>query len=180
MLPTQSGESDSRMVLNFSEVNMKEIWIETGNNKRYNSIVAISNTGLLRTKDGQIRESKFREVIRLNGKLHRVHQIIAEHFIPKTQEDLDLGRNIIDHKTHEPDGMNINDVRNLRWCTNKENSNFDEARKHFSEGHTGLRYPRNEFGRKFYEHYGFFSTDNRKLFNKEKEYYIQHNKCSWE
>lgn len=23
--------------------------------------------------------------------------------------------------------MNINDVRNLRWCTTKENNNFEEA-----------------------------------------------------
>ena len=159
---------------------MTEIWVETGNNKQYNSIVAISNTGLLKTKSGEIRESKIRDEIRLNGKLCRIHRFIAEHFIPKTEEDMLLGRTIVDHITHYPKGININDVRNLRWCTNKENSNFEEARKHFSEGHTGLRYPRNEFGRKFYEHYGFFSTDNRKLFNKEKEYYKQHKKCSWE
>lgn len=159
---------------------MKEIWVETGNNKQYNSVVAISNTGLLKTKDGKVRESKIRDVIIYKGEYCRIHRFIAQHFIPKTEKDIRLGRNVVDHITHNPVGMNINDVRNLRWCTNKENSNFDEARRHFSEGHTGLRYPRNEFGRKFYEHYGFFSTDNRKLFNKEKDYYKQHKKCSWE
>ena len=81
---------------------MKEIWIETGNNRKRNAIVAISNTGLLRTKDGTIRESKYREVFRLNGELCRVYQFIANNFIPKTEEDLRLGRNTIDHITHNP------------------------------------------------------------------------------
>lgn len=160
---------------------MKEIWIETGNTKQYNSIVAISNTGLLKTKDGQIRESKYREVISLKGKCCRVHQFIAEHFIPKTKEDLDLGRNIIDHKTHEPDGMNINDVRNLRWCTSKENANFEESLKNRSEGHKGLKIgPRSEFGRKFLEHYGLHSKDDVSLYAKECSFYHYHKRCSWE
>lgn len=159
---------------------MKEIWIETGNNKRCDSIVAISNTGLLRTKDGAIRESKYREAIRLNGKLCRVYEFIAEHFIPKTQEDLDLGRYEIDHKTHSPEGMNINDVRNLRWCTHEENMRFEEVRKHISESCTGLRYTRSEFGKKFYEHYGLHCSDDNKLYTKEKSYFYRHNKCSWE
>ena len=159
---------------------MKEIWIETGNNKRCDSIVAISNTGLLRTKDGAIRESKYRELIRLNGKLCRVYAFIAEHFIPKTQEDLDLGRDEIDHKTHSPEGMNINDVRNLRWCTHEENMRFEEVRKHISESCTGLRYTKNEFGRKFYEHYGFFSTDNKTLYQRERRYYKRNKRFSWE
>lgn len=158
---------------------MNEIWIETGNNKQYNSIVAISNTGLLKTKTGEIRESKCRQTVRINGKSVKIYQFIAQHFIPKTKEDLDLGRNIIDHKTHSPDNMNINDVRNLRWCTHKENSNFEEARNHMSKTHVVLR-PRSEFGRKFYEHYGFLSTYNWKLYKKEEYYYKQHNKCSWE
>lgn len=160
---------------------MKEIWIETGNVSNYNkTIVAVSNKGRILTKEGEVRDSKYREQVTINGEQIRIYVFIANNFIPKTEEDIKLGRNVIDHKTHEPDRMNINDVRNLRWCTNKENSNFDEARKHFSEGHTGLRYPRTEFGRKFYEHYGFFSSDNKKLFIKEQEYYKQHNKCSWE
>ena len=161
---------------------MKEVWVETGNNKKRTSIVAISNTGLLRTKDGSIRESKYREMLWLNGEYVRIYHFIAEHFIPKTQEDLELGRNVIDHITHNPVDMNINDVRNLRWCTIKENNNFSEARKHLSEGHTGLKYePRSDFGKKFYEHYGLHCSDNDKLYHKEKRFYYKHNyKCSWE
>ena len=158
---------------------MNEIWIETGNNKQYNSIVAISNTGLLKTKTGEIRESKYNDVLRIKGKLYKVHQIIANNFIPKTEEDLLLGRNVVDHKTHNPIGMNINDVRNLRWCTIKENNNFDEARKHLSEGHTGIGIPRSEFGWKYKEKYGLTVLD-RKRYIRELDYYKKFGKCSWE
>ena len=158
---------------------MKEIWIETGNNKQYNSVVAISNTGLLKTKTGEIRESKYNDVLRIKGKLYKVHQIIANNFIPKTEEDLLLGRNVVDHKTHNPIGMNINDVRNLRWCTIKENNNFDEARKHLSEGHTGIGIPRSEFGWKYKEKYGLTVLD-RKRYIRELDYYKKFGKCSWE
>lgn len=161
---------------------MKEIWVETGNNKQYNSIVAISNTGLLKIKSGEIRESKLRDVIIYNGKYCRVHQFIAEHFIPKTEEDINLGRNIVDHITHNPVGINVNDVRNLRWCTSKENSNFDEAVRNRIESHKGLKLkPRSEFGRKFFEHYGLHSKEDIALYSKECSFYHKHNKkCSWE
>ena len=161
---------------------MTEIWVETGNNKQYNSIVAISNTGLLKTKSGEIRESKYREHITFNGKKCRVYQFIAKHFIPKTEEDIKLNRNCIDHITHNPVGMNINDVRNMRWCTNKENSGFEEARRHRSESLKGKKLePRSEFGRKFLEHYGLHSNDDVILYMKEKSFYHRHNKkCSWE
>ena len=161
---------------------MKEIWVETGNNKQYNSIVAISNTGLLKTKSGEIRESKYREQITLNGKKYRVHQFIAKHFIPKTEEDIRLNRDTVDHITHNPVGLNINDVRNMRWCTQKENSGFEEARRHRSESLKGKKLePRSEFGKKFLEHYGLHCIDDEKLYNKEKRYYYSHNhKCSWE
>ena len=160
---------------------MKEIWVETGNNKQYNSVVAISNTGLLKTKSGEIRESKYRETITLNGKKRRVHQFIAQHFIPKTEEDIRLNRNCIDHITHNPVGLNINDVRNMRWCTQKENSGFEEARRHRSESLKGKKLePRSEFGRKFLEHYGLHYNDDAILYMKEKSFYYRNKKCSWE
>lgn len=74
------------------------------------------------------RESKYDDSICLS-KTNRVkvYRLIAETFIKKTEEDIKLGRNMIDHITHKPDGMNINDVRNLRWCTKQENDTFPEA-----------------------------------------------------
>ena len=163
---------------------MTEIWIETGNNKQNNSIVAISNTGLLRTKSGEIRESKIREGIFYKGKHTRIHRLIAQHFIPKTEEDIRLNRDTVDHITHNPVGFNVNDVRNLRWCTTKENANFEEARENKRKaqlGKSGSRYhPRSDFSKKFYEHYGLHYSDDKKLYGKERQYYRRNKKCSWE
>lgn len=57
----------------------------------------------------------------------KVYKLMAETFIQKTEEDIKLGRNVVDHITHNPVNMNINDVRNLRWCTKYENDHFPEA-----------------------------------------------------
>mgnify|MGYP003546968911 FL=1 len=108
---------------------MKEEWIEIQHEKyKPNSIVAVSNTGKVKHYDGTITETSLRmSTIRYEGKLIRIHRLIAMLFIPKTEEDIKLGRNTVDHITHNPIDMNVNDVRNLRWCTIKENNNFDEA-----------------------------------------------------
>ena len=74
------------------------------------------------------RESKYDDNIRLSKtKLVKVYRLMAETFIEKTEEDIRLGRNVVDHITHNTVDMNINDVRNLRWCTKVENDNFPEA-----------------------------------------------------
>ena len=161
---------------------MKEIWVETGNNKQNNSIVAISNTGLLRIKNGKIRVSKLRESVIYKGKYTTVYRFIAQHFIPKTEEDIRLNRDTVDHISHNPIGMNINDVRNLRWCTRKENNGFPEARENQRKAQLGSKHePRSEFGRKFLEHYGLHSKEDVTLYRKECSYYHNHNhKCSWE
>lgn len=108
---------------------MKEEWIEIKHQrKKPNSIVAVSNTGCIRRENGEIEVADIRNsTMRFNGKHCRIHRIIATLFIPKTEEDVKLGRNTVDHIKHNPIGMNVNDVRNLRWCTQKENNNFEEA-----------------------------------------------------
>lgn len=108
---------------------MIEEWIEIKHKqKKPNSIVAVSNTGCIKRENGEIEVADIRETtVRYNGKLCRLHRLIATLFIPKTEEDIRLGRNTVDHITHHPIGININDVRNLRWCTQKENTNFPEA-----------------------------------------------------
>jgi hypothetical protein len=108
---------------------MKEEWIEIKHKrKKPNTIVAVSNTGCVKRYSGEITVSTLREsMIRYKGKQMRLHRLIATLFIPKTQEDIRLGRDCVDHITHNPTDMNINDVRNLRWCTTKENNNFEEA-----------------------------------------------------
>ena len=108
---------------------MLEEWKEI-NHKivKPNSIVAVSNTGKIKRNNGAIEVTgRRKETMRLNGKHLRIERAIATLFIPKTEEDIRLGRNVVDHITHHPTDMNINDVRNLRWCTLKENNNFPEA-----------------------------------------------------
>lgn len=164
---------------------MKEVWIETNNTiQKNNTIVAVSNMGRIKRRDGTIEFSKYRQDFYVNKVKTRIYRFIAEHFIPKTQEDIELGRNEIDHKTHEPDGMNINDVRNLRWCTHKENMGFEEARTKISKSGTGIAKecsPHSEFGIKYRNHFGIRCKDNPKQYADEHNYWMRHNhKCSWE
>lgn len=117
---------------------MQEIWIEIEHNSNHpNDIVAISNTGLYKLRKGTIHIAKLRHHILINGKYIFTYRILAEHFIPKTEEDIRLNRNCIDHITHNPVGMHINDIRNLRWCTPKENSNFEEHINNISSAMKG-------------------------------------------
>lgn len=91
--------------------------------------MAVSNTGMILWSDGKIEPSKYRHNLRNeNGVQEKIHRIIARAFLPKTEEDIALGRDVIDHITHHPLDMNINDVRNLRWCTTMENNTFPEAK----------------------------------------------------
>lgn len=105
---------------------MIEEWIYIEHNQvRPNTVVAVSNTGNLKRANGEITPSELRHShVRIDGRQVRVHRIIAEHFIigPKRPEQI-----FVDHITHDPVDMNVNDVRNLRWCTITENNNFEEA-----------------------------------------------------
>ena len=104
---------------------MTELWIKTNNKPiRGNIIIEISNMGRLKRLDGIIYGSKLRQTVKFNGKLTRVYRVIAETFLPNPEN-----KSCVDHKTHKPINMNINDIRNLRWCTHQENDSFPEAIK---------------------------------------------------
>lgn len=129
---------------------IEEIWFELNNNRyRKRSVIALSNCGRLKRKNGLIEDIPLRKLVLHNGEIVLCHRLLLEHFKPKTLEDKMLGRDVADHKTHNPIGMNINDVRNLRWCTQQENCNFDEARHNKSISHKGK--PSNFKGKKHSE-----------------------------
>ena len=132
--------------------------------KRYNNIIAVSNRGRVMYANGEIKFSNYEQRILVNGKSIHIYHVFAELFVDKSEDDIMHDRNVVDHITHEPVNMNINDIRNLRWCTHKENYNFYEIKnkqktRHFSTVSTS-------FGKKFIKKYGIVNADNKSLYNK--------------
>ena len=114
-----------------------EQWIELPrvlNRKNY--IVAISNTGKYRRVDGSEGALDIRHHVRIEGKPEKCSHVIAEHFLITVKRP---DQTWIDHITHYPAEYNVNDVRNLRWCTKAENQGFEEARVNVSKAMRGAR-----------------------------------------
>lgn len=148
----------------------KEIWKRLERNQlQAKSIIAVSNCGRIMRHNGIIELSHYRQVIYLAGKNVKLHRIIAKLFISKTEDDVIKGRNYIDHITHYPKNMNINDVRNMRWCTHIENDTFDEAIS--NKRAKKYKQPKTEFGRMFIEKYGIAATDDRIFYNRLRKHY---------
>ena len=133
--------------------------------KRQNNIIALSNCGRVMYANGEIKFSNYDQRILIKGKSEHIYHVFAELFINKSEDDIMHGRNMIDHITHEPTNMNINDIRNLRWCTRKENANFEEVRnKQKLRPHCSTVFT--SFGKQFVEKYGTVNNDNKSLYNK--------------
>lgn len=92
-------------------------------------ITAISNTGKYRKSDGTVGCLRLRQQLKYEDRRIECYRIIAEHFLITVKRP---DQNQIDHITHNPKEYNVNDVRNLRWCNNKENHNFEEAKQSVS------------------------------------------------
>ena len=108
------------------DMNIDEQWLELSRfNTNNRSISAVSNTGKFRRVDGTEGILGLRQIISTKCGRIRAHRIIAEHFLITVKRP---DQNQIDHITHYPTEYHVNNVLNLRWCTNRENSNFDEAR----------------------------------------------------
>lgn len=88
-------------------------------------------------KEISIEYGQPRQLIKVNGKPERLYRIIATVWIPKTEEDILLGRDCIDHIDTN---VNNNTVQNLRWCTRRENANNPLTRQHASEAHKGKKH----------------------------------------
>lgn len=115
-----------------------EKWLEIPKARRTRgkkSLVSISNTGRYKRADGTLGILELRHSVRSYGVLKRCSRIIAENFLITVRRPDQV---FVDHITHNPTEYNVNDVRNLRWCTKKENSNFEEARENISKSLKGL------------------------------------------
>lgn len=122
-----------------------EQWLELQRetrNRRY--IVAISNTGKYRRADGTVGCLMLRQHVRYQGKLEFAYRIIAKHFLITVRRP---DQQYIDHIQHNPTEYNVNDIRNLRYCTEAENHRFEEAREHLSIANSGSKNPM--YGRAF-------------------------------
>lgn len=156
---------------------MEEIWIEIeqpANNYDPLAIIAISNRGNMKRRSGIIEPIPLRKTIYGGKRKVIVYRLLMEHFKPKTEEDIALGRNQVDHITHNPTDMNVNDIRNMRWCTIKENANFDEAKYNTSIALKGRTYSE-ETRRKMSESAkASFTSGSRVPWNKGKKGWLTH------
>lgn len=108
-------------------------WLESDKIcKKGNTIVAISNTGKYRRRNGEVgilslrKRSANRDS---RGVRERYYVLIAKHFLITVKRP---DQTQIDHITHSPTEYEVNDVRNLRFCNQVENMNFDEAKSNRS------------------------------------------------
>lgn len=108
---------------------MQEIWKDIAG---YEGSYQVSNLGRIKSL---VRKNVTKEKIlnggnngdgyikvSLNNKLHYVHRLVADAFIPKIE-----GRNFVNHKDENKSNNNVN---NLEWCTNKENINHSVDKLH--------------------------------------------------
>ena len=100
-----------------------------------------------------------------------VHRLVYETFNVEIPDGME-----IDHINTVKDN---NSLENLRCVTPVENHRNPLTRKHRSECRKGKPY--SVFGIKFKEHFGITRYENKKLYNKEYDWYRSHNhKCRWE
>ena len=142
----------------------KEIWIKVQDSNRHTAIIAVSNCGRVMLANGKTEFCNYRKQ-RITTQAGRIQlsRFLLNIFKPKTEDDIIKCRIFADHITHNPENYCVNDIRNLRWCTNKENANFEEA--HENQRNAALS--ESSFGKMFFEKYNMSYRDNKSFYNKK-------------
>ena len=104
--------------------------------------------------------------------MFRVHRAIYETFIGEIPDGYE-----IDHINTKRDD---NRLENLRAVTKKENMNNPLTIKKISEFKRNKPQNNSEFGKKYFEHFGYSNNENPKQYDKEIKWFKRHGKCRWE
>jgi hypothetical protein len=140
-------------------------------NEKYNRWCDTTGKIFRQTKDGKFIECKqskdkkgYLQVKVKNSILVKSHRLIWETF----NSDIPCGF-VIDHINTIRDD---NRLVNLRCCTTKENNNNELTRLHTIDS---------DFGKKYFEYYGYGKAENINQYDKERMWYRRHNNtCRWE
>lgn len=105
-------------------------------------------------------------------KCFRVHKAVYETFVGEIPYGYE-----IDHINTVRDD---NRAENLRAVTHKDNDNNPLTRQHKSESKRNKPHSNSEFGKKYFEHFGFGNNENPKQYHREINWFYRHGKCRWE
>lgn len=110
--------------------------------------------------------------ISLNGKMYRLHRIIAEHYLPH-----DEIHNVVDHIDRDTQNNNIS---NLRWTTPKENAknkssvhNVNYEFIDYGDEPEDLIYVP-DYGKHRFEDYYYSASNNKFYFDNGVQFRILH------
>lgn len=135
-----------------------------------------SGMNIIRTRDELIENERYyncppNELIFLTKSEHmKIHGATREDELSKQMKDYNKNR-IWSEESKKKIGIAN---KNRKWT--------EESRKKASSSHTGKTItPRSDFGKKFKEHFGISCYEDTKLYHREQQWYLTHNKvCRWE